>query len=148
MDLNWNHDITRITFVREIEALRALVHPNIVRLADVAPDDVRCTIIITEYYLGGPLLDLMQRHASSHSRDWSRWVKTFLMQLVAAVAFMHERHFGHLDIESNNIDFGLPVRSSDLYDRNIGGVLGILLYMAPEVQDRTQHPYAGGKADV
>ncbi|XP_076049641.1 uncharacterized protein LOC143030378 [Oratosquilla oratoria] len=118
-----------MTFTREIEALGALVHPNIVRLLDVFADERRGMTIITE-------------------------------QLVEAVAFIHERHFVHFDLKSENIvldasrkvlkiiDFGLAVERSNVYERSIRGVQGTFWYMTPEVLDRSQHPCAGGKADV
>ncbi|XP_076037005.1 uncharacterized protein LOC143022593 [Oratosquilla oratoria] len=149
-----------MTFDQEIEALRALVHPNIVRLLDVFLDEKRGMIIITEYCPGGTLLNLVLRQASSHSRAWGRWVIAFFRQLIRAVAFMHERHFAHLDLKSKNvvldarrkvlklIDFGLAVERSDVYKRSIIGVQGTFCYMAPEVLDRSHHPYSGGKADV
>ncbi|XP_076059908.1 maternal embryonic leucine zipper kinase-like [Oratosquilla oratoria] len=155
-----NHAITRTTFMREMEALRELVHPNIVRLLDVVSDEERGMIIITDFCPAGTLLDLVLKNASSHSRAWGNWIIAFFRQLVAAVAFIHKSHFVHLDHKSSNvvldvgskvpilIDFGLAVKRSEVYERSISGVQGTFRYMAPEVLDRTQHPYAGGKADV
>ncbi|XP_076065051.1 uncharacterized protein LOC143039084 [Oratosquilla oratoria] len=147
-----------MTFIREIEALGALVHPNIVRLLDVFADERRGMTIITEYCPGGTLLSLVLTHASSHSRAWGSRVIAFFRQLVAAVAFIHERHFVHLDLKSDNIvldasrkvlkiiDFGLAVERSNVYERSIRGVQGTFWYMAPEVLDRSQHHYAGGQS--
>lgn len=72
---------------------------------------------------------------------------------------MHENHVAHLDIKLENvvldaegkvkvIDFGLSARTSDVYERNVEGLRGTPWYMAPEVLDKDQHPYAGGKANV
>ncbi|XP_076059969.1 uncharacterized protein LOC143036465 [Oratosquilla oratoria] len=152
--------ITRMSFAHEIKALRALVHPNIVRLLDVFIDKKRGMTIITEYCPGGNLLNLVLSQASSHSTAWGSRVIAFFRQLVGAVAFMHECHFAHLDLKSKNvvldasrkvvklIDFGLAVERSNVYERNISGVQGTYWYMAPEVLDRSHHPYSGGKADV
>ncbi|XP_076061285.1 uncharacterized protein LOC143037060 [Oratosquilla oratoria] len=119
-----------------MEALRELVHPNIVRLLDVVDDKEKDMILNTEFCLSGTLLDLVQKNASSHSRAWGNRIIKFFRQLVAAVAFIHESHFVHLDLKSSNvvldggskvlklIDFGLAVKRSDVYERNISVVQG------------------------
>ncbi|XP_076057206.1 uncharacterized protein LOC143034742 [Oratosquilla oratoria] len=144
---------------KEIEALTTLVHPNIVRLVDVATDGV-CDIIVTEYCSGGTLFDALARHLMTPSRSWGDRVVSYFRQIVSAVSFMHEKNFVHLDLKTDNlvldaeekvvkvIDFGLSARTSVVYEREIKGFRGTPWYMAPEVVDKAQHPYAGGKVDV
>ncbi|XP_076029102.1 uncharacterized protein LOC143017950 [Oratosquilla oratoria] len=141
----------------EIEALTTLVHPNIVRLVDIATDGV-CDIIVTEYCSGGTLFDALSRHLMTPS--WGDRVVSYFKQIVSAVCFMHEKNFVHLDLKTDNlvldaeqkvvkvIDFGLSARTSGVYKREIKGFRGTPWYMAPEVVDKAQHPYAGGKVDV
>ncbi|XP_076057210.1 uncharacterized protein LOC143034746 [Oratosquilla oratoria] len=143
----------------EIEALTTLVHPNIVRLVDVATDGV-CDIIVTEYCSGGTLFDALARHLMTPSRSWGDRVVSYFRQIVSAVSFMHDKNFVHLDLKTDNlvldaeekvvkvIDFGLSARTSVVYEREIKGFRGTPWYMAPEVVDKAQHPYAGGKVDV
>ncbi|XP_076049292.1 uncharacterized protein LOC143029965 [Oratosquilla oratoria] len=73
---------------------------------------------------------------------------------------MHENNFVHLDLKSENmvldakkrivkvIEFGLSARTSTVYGRDMNGSQGTPWYVAPEVLDKAQHPYAGGKVDV
>ncbi|XP_076059505.1 uncharacterized protein LOC143036142 [Oratosquilla oratoria] len=143
----------------EIEALATLVHPNIVRLVDIATDGV-CDIIVTEYCAGGTLFDALARHLMTASRSWGDRVISYFRQIVSAVSFMHSKNFVHLDLKTDNlvldveekvvkvIDFGLSARTSVVYQREIKGFRGTPWYMAPEVVDKAQHPYAGGKVDV
>ncbi|XP_076066162.1 uncharacterized protein LOC143039800 [Oratosquilla oratoria] len=150
-----NGAITRTTFIRQMEALKELVHPNIVRLLDVVCDEKKGIIIITEFGPSGTLLDLVLKNASSHSRVWGNRIIVFFRHLVAAVAFIHERLYVHLDLKSSNIgldvgskvlkliDFDLAVKRSEVYERSVSVVQGTLWYMAPEVLDRSQHPYGG-----
>ncbi|XP_076057357.1 uncharacterized protein LOC143034898 [Oratosquilla oratoria] len=144
---------------KEIEALTTLVHPNIVHLVDVATDGV-CDIIVTEHCSGGTLFDALERHLKAPSRTWGHRVVSYFKQIVSAVSFMHENHFVHLDLKNDNlvldaeekvvkvIDFGFSARTSQVYEKEMKGVRGTPWYTAPEVVDKAQHPYAGGKADV
>ncbi|XP_076069805.1 uncharacterized protein LOC143041684 [Oratosquilla oratoria] len=152
---------------KEIEALKALVHPNIVKLLDVAiSEDV--AIVVTEYCPGGTLTTTITKKkrtlsgqtSSSSSLAWGARVLSFARQLVAAVAFMHKNGFVHLDLKADNvvlddkeevvkvIDFGASARTSNAYKPEMTTVQGTPWHMSPEVLDKTKHPYAGGKADV
>ncbi|XP_076049282.1 uncharacterized protein LOC143029956 [Oratosquilla oratoria] len=144
---------------KETEALSALSHPNIVRLVDIATDGV-CDIVVTEYCPGGTLCHALERHLKTPSRSWGNRIVYYFRQLVSAISFMHENNFVHLDLKSENmvldakkrivkvIDFGLSARTSTVYGRDMNGSQGTPWYVAPEVLDKAQHPYAGGKVDV
>ncbi|XP_076052843.1 uncharacterized protein LOC143032256 [Oratosquilla oratoria] len=102
----------------------------------------------------------MERHIKSPSFAWGRRIVSYFRQLVSAVSYMHSNYFVHLDLKPENvvlaadskvvkiIDFGLSTRTSKVYEREMKSVRGTPWFMAPEVLDRVQHPYAGGMADV
>ncbi|XP_076038782.1 uncharacterized protein LOC143023983 [Oratosquilla oratoria] len=143
----------------EIAALSTLNHLNIIKMVDVAKDR-GCKIIITEYCPGGTLLAAMERHNKSPCLAWGYQVISYFRQLVSAVSYMHSNQFAHLDLKQDNvvlsadlkvvkvIDFGLSIRTSKVYQREMKSVGGSPWYLAPEVLDKAQRPYAGGMADV
>ncbi|XP_076030381.1 uncharacterized protein LOC143018679 [Oratosquilla oratoria] len=127
---------------KEIEALKALVHC------------LRGTLsTISKRTLSG-------QASSSSSLAWSARVVSYAMQLVAAVTFMHENGFVHLDLKADKVvlddkeevvkvtDFGTSAKTSNAYKQEMTTVQGMPWYMSPEVLGKMQNPYAGDKADV
>ncbi|KAJ7721269.1 kinase-like domain-containing protein [Mycena metata] len=83
---------------REIEVLRALKHPNIVRLYDVIETDKYIGIII-EYASGGELFDHILAHRYLRERDASR----LFSQLISGVWYIHQKKIVHRDLKLENL---------------------------------------------
>lgn len=135
----------------EIQALRNLRHPHVIRILDVAdnPDSV---CFIMERAAGGELRRYVERHGLL-SEDEAR---VFFKQIIGAVHYIHNKKIIHRDLklenillDSNNrckiVDFGLSdyVTSKE---RTVTDA-GTEAYLAPEVyaQDRKADPF---KLDV
>lgn len=128
-------DLQRV--FQEIQALRNMRHPNIIRILDVA-DNPDCICFIMEYAAGGELRGYVEKHTSL-SEEESR---SFFKQIVRAVHYIHSKKIIHRDLKLENIlldarnqckivDFGL----SD-YVSGQGKTVtdaGTEAYLAPEV---------------
>mmetsp|Transcript_88809 Transcript_88809/g.176546 ORF Transcript_88809/g.176546 Transcript_88809/m.176546 type:complete len:573 (+) Transcript_88809:144-1862(+) len=128
-------DLQRV--FQEIQALRNLRHPNIVRILDVAdhPDNV---CFIMEFAAGGELRDYVERKKAL-SEEESR---AFFRQIVQAVHYVHSKKIIHRDLKLENIlldannrckivDFGLSYYVSSK-ERTVTDA-GTEAYLAPEV---------------
>lgn len=128
-------DLQRV--FQEIQALRNLRHPNIVRILDVAehPDNV---CFIMEFAAGGELRDYVEKRKAL-SEEESR---TFFRQIVQAVHYVHSKKIIHRDLKLENIlldannrckivDFGLSYYVSSK-ERTVTDA-GTEAYLAPEV---------------
>jgi len=135
-------DLQRV--FQEIQALRNLRHPNIIRILDVAdnPDSI---CFIMEYAAGGELRGYVEKH-NNLSEEESR---SFFKQIVRAVHYIHSKKIIHRDLKLENIlldrenrckivDFGLSdyVSGKD----NTVTDAGTEAYLAPEVYNgRSEH---------
>jgi serine/threonine protein kinase len=128
-------------FQNEIEILRRLDHPNIVRAYEQfkykSNNGQKMTGIVLELCEGGDL----------HSRApyTEEQAGAILYKIVKAVHYMHVRSIMHLDIKMNNImfesnepdaeikliDFGLSAKF--FRHENFDLLRGTIFYMAPEV---------------
>jgi len=128
-------DLQRV--FQEIQALRNLRHPNIVRILDVAdhPDNV---CFIMEFAAGGELRDYVEKKKAL-SEEESR---SFFRQIVQAVQYVHSKKIIHRDLKLENIlldahnrckivDFGLSSYVSSK-ERTVTDA-GTEAYLAPEV---------------
>ncbi|CAM9423394.1 unnamed protein product [Chrysoparadoxa australica] len=125
----------------EIEIMKSLQHPNIVRLyswfADPKDD---CFRLVMEVLEGGELFDRIvarQRYTECDARD-------LLRILLETMAFMHRRHIVHRDLKPENLlmldktndyhikvaDFGF---AADVSGRRCKDMVGTPNYVAPEV---------------
>lgn len=117
---------------REVRIMARLNHPGILQLKDARPIDDRFLMV---FPLGEESL------ADRLCRRMSRvLVVDYLVQMVDAVAYAHEKRVLHRDIKPENFilfsdrvvrltDFGLARIESGVFDVSASGTLG---YMAPE----------------
>ncbi|KAJ6615372.1 kinase-like domain-containing protein [Mycena sp. CBHHK59/15] len=135
---------------REIEVLRTLKHPNIVRLYDVETD--KCTGLINEYASGGELFDHILAHR--YLRDASK----LFSQLISGVWYMHQKKAIHRDLKLENLlldcdhdliiaDFGFANRLEHHADDFMQTSCGSPLYAAPEAVI-SEGLYVGSAVDV
>lgn len=124
----------------EIQILKDLDHPNIVKMFEFLEDEKRI-YIVTEICKGGELFDEILNRSKFDERDAAIVMK----QLLSAVNYCHKNNIVHRDLKPENIlleqdrdlekikvvDFG----TSLVYDmdRNLDEKLGTAYYIAPEV---------------
>ena len=120
-------------FLREIDALRALNHPNIVRVIDALPE---VPAVVLEWMPGGSLEALGQVSPKRAAE--------IVAALLRALGEVHRMGIVHRDIKPANVlfdgtgtpklaDFG-AAHLGDLSSTATGGVFGTLGYMSPEQQ--------------
>jgi serine/threonine protein kinase len=126
-------------FMREIDMVAQLDHPNIVRAFDAREADGE-TFLVTEYVPGLDVGKLKRRCDSISPADACEIVR----QACVALQFVHEHHLVHRDVKPSNLilsttgvvkllDLGLaliPGHAAEL--TNPGQLMGTLDYMAPE----------------
>jgi len=127
-------------FNNEIEVLKALDHPNIIKLFDCYQDK-RYYYMVEEYCSGGDLFDYIQKEKFFTEQK----AGTIFNQLLSAVNHLHKKNIVHRDlkpenivlIESDNnevfiklIDFGTSIT---IKGKNLTQELGTIYYIAPEV---------------
>ncbi|GAA5909626.1 hypothetical protein JCM5296_002373 [Sporobolomyces johnsonii] len=138
---------------REIEVLKAVRHPNIVRLYDVIETEKYIGIVL-EYASGGELFDHILAHRYLKERDASR----LFAQLISGVSYLHAKGVVHRDLKLENLlldrnrnviitDFGFANRFHDATVDLMATSCGSPCYAAPElvVQDGR---YVGTAVDV
>ncbi|TMW62557.1 hypothetical protein Poli38472_005175 [Pythium oligandrum] len=131
----------RSEFEKEIDILRGLHHPHIVRMVETYEDDHHFYIIM-EMCTDGTLLHKVKERGSEFPEEY---VKDAIAKLASVVQYLHSRFICHRDLKLENIllesqelggdmklcDFG----ASTLFRMGVPmrKVLGSVVYMAPEV---------------
>ena len=135
--------------MREVEVMRNLNHPGIVKLYDFIEDESAYYMVI-EYCGGGELFDfIIARNCVEEPL-----AKKLFKQICLSVGYLHENNIVHRDLkpenllltETNNvklIDFGL---CSTEADKPMTNRCGSAVYISPEAL--TQQQYMGQPADV
>eukprot|EP00752_Nemacystus_decipiens_P006678 g6005.t1 len=135
--------------MKEVDLLKSLDHPNIVRLQEVYMSDSHLYMAM-DLITGGNL-------AGGFRCDGEEQAAAIVSQIVRALRYLHDRHIAHRDLKLDNIliesggkddgsgapvvklvDFGL----SAIYEENgvSTDVLGSWHYVAPEVLMGHYHP--------
>lgn len=133
-------------FLKEIEILISLDHPNIIKIFDYYVDETNYYLIM-EYVSGGELYDTISKwdYYDEHKAGY------ILKQILSAVAYMHDKNIVHRDLKPENmlvenksktkdgveeinikiIDFG----TCNFYKKNenLSLKVGSPYYIAPEV---------------
>ncbi|EPQ30724.1 uncharacterized protein PFL1_01625 [Pseudozyma flocculosa PF-1] len=138
---------------REIQVLKDVRHPNIVRLYEVIESD-RYIGIVLEYASGGELFD----HILAHKYLKEEHACRLFAQLISGVSYLHRKKIVHRDLKLENLlldrnrnviitDFGFANNFEDRRDDLMATSCGSPCYAAPElvVQDGL---YAGSAVDV
>ena len=132
----------------EIELLKQLDHPNIVKLFEYFSDSEKY-YLITEYCKGGDLSDLIIKKKKKLSEESAAYI---MYQIFRALIYCHNtHHLIHRDIKPENIvvfrqnsagedlydikliDFGIAKIFNKVDKNNDNKVKGSLIYIAPEV---------------
>lgn len=85
------------TFFNEVSVLRALDHPNILKLYEYYQDD-KNYYLITEFCSGGELFDRIISHGSFSEAMAANYLK----QILSVVKYSHDRHIVHRDLKPEN----------------------------------------------
>lgn len=130
----------RNKLITEIEILKTLDHPNIVRVYEFFEDPKRLFIVM-ELCRGGELFDEIVKRSSFGERQAAQ----IMQQLFSAVAYLHDNNIIHRDLKPENIlleekhdylnikliDFGTAVLHHG--NERVRGAIGTAYYIAPEV---------------
>ncbi|KAL3887299.1 hypothetical protein ACJMK2_027241 [Sinanodonta woodiana] len=135
---------------REIEVMKLLRHPHIIRLYQVMETE-RMLYLVTEYASGGEIFDHLVAHGRMNEKDARKKFK----QIVAAVSYCHSRHVVHRDLKAENLllDAGLNIKIADFGfsnkfspDSKLKTWCGSPPYAAPELFEGKE--YDGPKVDI
>uniref|UniRef100_A0A8D2ZEE5 non-specific serine/threonine protein kinase n=1 Tax=Scophthalmus maximus TaxID=52904 RepID=A0A8D2ZEE5_SCOMX len=135
---------------REVQIMKLLKHPHIIRLYQVMETE-RMIYLVTEYASGGEIFD----HLVAHGRMAEKDARKKFKQIVAAVHFCHCRNIVHRDLKAENLllDHNLNIKIADFGFSNLfsrGQLLktwcGSPPYAAPELFEGKE--YDGPKVDV
>ncbi len=141
----------RERFFRGARKMAELQHENVVRVVGQSPSNRFFPFFVMEYVAGGDLRQAVLKERIS-KEDGLRIV----LEVGDALAFAHHKGVIHRDVKPANIlldsdgrpkltDFDL-VRASDTTGGTRTGMLGTVIYTAPEVMERAQD--ADERADV
>lgn len=130
---------------REIDVMKELNHPNIIKLLDVYEDEAYLHLVM-ELCKGGELFERIIKAGSLSELQAAQ----IMHQVLDALAYCHKKHIAHRDLKPENflfttdapdaplkiIDFGLSNFFETEKDKFMKTRVGTPYYLAPEVLDR------------
>jgi len=140
----------------EIDTMRRLTHPNIVRYFGAEVDETEGVLyIFQEWCPGGSVSDLMKKFGRFNENV----TRMYLLQILKGLEYLHSKNVVHRDIKGANLlvdsfgsvklgDFGASKQLGKEGTMNGGNDMsmkGTPYFMAPEV---LQHEQYGRKADI
>lgn len=137
---------------REIDIMRLLDQPNIVKLYEVL-DTPKQLLIVMEYIQGCSLHGYLKRKPNRRLEE--NEAKKLIKQILIAVEYCHRKNIAHRDLKLENllvddkgniklIDFGFSTHMPKEQKTRI--FCGTPSYMAPEIVSRKE--YAGPPVDI
>lgn len=126
--------------LKEIQILKSLDHPNILKCYEIFEDDEKY-YVATEYCSGGDLFgEILKMKKFSEAQ-----AAEVMFQLLSALTYCHEKNVIHRDLKPENIlllgeENGFTLKVADFgsscildTDRKLSGCFGSAYYVAPEV---------------
>ena len=93
---------------KEIAILKAIRHPNIIKLIELKKTKNHI-YIITEYCNGGSLSDCLIKYTNIHYKPFTEKIVQYIMkQIVSALCFLHSKKIIHRDLKLDNILVNFP----------------------------------------
>ena len=84
--------------MKEIDLLRIIEHPNVIKLYEVYEDETHIHIVL-EHLKGGELFRHIQQKGAYNEYDAAKVMK----QLLSALCYIHKRGIIHRDLKPENI---------------------------------------------
>ena len=137
---------------REINLLRAMHHPHIVKLYDYK-DNGSDILLMMEYISGGDLFDRIVHHKDQKFSE--KEARPLFRQIVSAVDYCHQNRIIHRDLKPENlmVDDRNQIKLIDFGFANIYSPRGYLetncgspLYASPEIVQGVK--YVGPEVDI
>lgn len=126
---------------REIDVLRQVDHPNIIKFYDTYEDSTYIYIVM-EYCSGGELFTKITSSGHLHESE----ARVYMKKMLLAVAHLHNLQIAHRDLKTENflfdttcatkelklVDFGLSNKFGSKFEQ-LHSKVGTIYYVAPEV---------------
>ncbi|KAF7347907.1 hypothetical protein MVEN_01548600 [Mycena venus] len=147
-DKNDSRQVTVVQALKlESETLKVLDHPNIVQYLGFEETPTNLSIFL-EYVPGGSIGSCLLKHG----RFDEDVTKSFTLQILAGLEYLHSKGILHRDLKSDNIlvemsgvckisDFGISKRTDDQNDAHTA-MQGTVFWMAPEVINTQKKGYS------
>ncbi len=98
---NWDEEYFQHRFLREIQTLRRLNHPAIIRLFDYhQANDKRGTWIVYEYYPGESITDRLKKYPEGLPENEALRI---FKEILEGMIHVHKKGVIHRDLKSSNI---------------------------------------------
>ncbi|XP_066485312.1 serine/threonine-protein kinase WNK4 [Tiliqua scincoides] len=137
--------VERQRFSEEVEMLKGLQHPNIVRFYDSWKSSVKgqvCIVLVTELMTSGTLKTYLKRFKEMKLKVLQRWSR----QILRGLHFLHTRSppIIHRDLKCDNVFITGPTGSVKIGDLGLAtlkrasfakSVIGTPEFMAPEMYE-------------
>ena len=135
--------------LKEIEILRSLDHPNIVKYFE-SYEDENYLHIVMEYIPGESLYNIIKKNNNKKINFKEKEIKEIILNLLKVVSFLHKKKIVHRDLKLENILFSIPNDYSSLKIIDFGlssnftlkkekFIVGTPYYMSPEMIEGIYH---------
>ena len=135
--------------LKEIEILRNLDYPNIVKYFETYEDENYIHIVM-EYIQGDSLYNLLKNNNNQKIHFKEKEIKKIILTLLKVVSFLHKKKIVHRDLKLENILFSIPndYSSLKLIDFGLSSnfnlkkekfIVGTPYYMSPEMIEGIYH---------
>ena len=141
-------EVTEEEIINEIEILKKLNHPDIVKILEFYKTE-QAYYIVSEYCSGGELFDKVEKHLSENQ------ISVIFKQILSGLSYLHSNNIVHRDLKLENILISdkeyVPITQEEYLDIKIidfgnakhfeksihdNSIVGSTYYIAPETFEK------------